>query len=62
MNNPKLYSNDEMFSNLLGLTMGHDNILSSTNVILQSVATNEDATIFIETHQTPCQFVHSILG
>jgi hypothetical protein len=55
MKNPKLYSNDEMFSNLLGLTMGHDSILSSTNVILQFVPTNEDATTFIETHQTPYQ-------
>jgi hypothetical protein len=44
-----------MFSNLLGLTMGHDSILSLTNVILQSIATNEDATIFIETYQTPYQ-------
>jgi hypothetical protein len=44
-----------MFSNLLGLTMGHDNILNLTNVILQSIATNEDATIFIETYQTPYQ-------
>jgi hypothetical protein len=44
-----------MFSSLLGLTMGHDSILSSTSVILQSIATNEDATIFVETHQTPYQ-------
>jgi hypothetical protein len=51
----KLYSNNEMFSNLLGLTMGHDSILSPTNVILQFVPTNEDATTFIETHQTRYQ-------
>ncbi len=44
-----------MFSNLLGLTMGHDSILTSTSVILQSIATNEDAIIFIETHQTSYQ-------
>ncbi len=55
MKNPKLYSSDEMFFNLLGLTMGHDSILSSIDVILQFVATNEDATIFIETHETPYQ-------
>jgi hypothetical protein len=48
--NPKLYSSDEMIFNLLGLTMGHDSILSSTSVTLQSITTNEDATRIVETH------------
>jgi hypothetical protein len=52
MKNPKLYSSDEMFYNLLSPIVGHGRNILSSSVILQSIATNEDATILIEAHQT----------
>jgi hypothetical protein len=41
-----------MFYNLLGSIVGHGRSMLNSSVILKSIATNEDATIFVEAHQT----------
>ncbi len=47
-----MYSSDEMLYNLFGPIVGHGCSILSSSVILQSIATNEDATILVEAHQT----------
>lgn len=45
-------SSDEIFYNILGPIVGHGGSILSSSVILQSIASNEDAKILVEAHQT----------